>query len=429
MTARVVAQILFRHQRKMLVCLLAALAVGGVAAGMAEPRYRAEATVLAGSGDAQALASLFESRDLHNRLLDDLGEMLYPALPPESRLEALKADLAVRPASNGSPLVRLALDGGDPQDAAKALAVLVAQVREHNEQVFGMVDPALAENGLIEAERARTELAAMRKRLSVFDVAAERENLLARRGQIQAQAAAAEAEVQTLGDAMTMLKTRLASTPPTIELSSESERSRVVEEARAKLFELETREQELLGKYQETSVFVQRLRDQTTNARALLAQLMETSDTKVTKGANRVHQQLETDLVRTEAQWATAKSRMAALARQLEDVDSRLVLLAENAREMAELERRSAEADRMLAGPRQGRSAIDGIGIVQSAAARTQAIGPGKLGIIGLSALAGLVLALIAASVAQRLSDRFTTPAEIERRLGLKVLTSIPRES
>lgn len=424
MTARAVAQILFRHQRKMLACVVAALAVGGAAAALDEPRYRAEATLLAGSGDSRALAALFESRDLHGQVLDDLGERLYPALAADLRGGAFASDLRVRPA-DGAPLVRLALDGPDPHDAARALAVLVAAVRARNEQVFAVA----GEGGEDLAEEARADLAALRKRLGVFDLAAERENLLGRRAQIQAQAEAAQAEAQSLGDTLTLLKARLATTPRTIELTSESERSRVVEEARAKLFELETREQELLGKYQENSVFVQRVRAESNTARRLLERLMDTSDTKITTGANQVYQHLETELVRIEAQWATAHSRSGTLARQLEDIDARLVSLAENARHMAELERRSGEAERALAGAQAGRSAIDGIGIVQSAAARTQAVGPGPLGILALAALAGLVLAVIVAALAQRLSDRFTTPAEIESRLGLKVLTSIPRES
>lgn len=424
MNARAVARVLFRHQRKMLACLAAALALGGLAAGLYEPRYRAEATLLAGGGDSHALAALFESRDLHARVLAELGERLYPDLPADRRDGAFARDLRVQPAS-GAPLVRLALDGPDPADTAHALAVLMAAVRDRNEQVFAVA----GEGGEDLAEQARDELAALRKRLGVFDLASERESLLARRARIEAQAEGTEAEAQSLGDTASLLKARLAVTPRTIELTSESERSRVVEEARAKLFELETSEQELLGKYQEGSVFVQRVRAETRNARQLLDRLMDTSDTKVTKGANQVYQHLETELVRTEAQWASAQSRLKTLTRQLTEIDTKLVALDRNARQMAELERRSGEADRKAAGRDAGRSAVDGIGIVQSAAARTQEVGPGPLGIMGLAALAGLLLAVIVAALAQRLSDRFSTPAEIESRLGLKVLSTIPRES
>jgi capsular polysaccharide biosynthesis protein len=41
----------------------------------------------------------------------------------------------------------------------------------------------------------------------------------------------------------------------------------------------------------------------------------------------------------------------------------------------------------------------------------------------------GVVLALLLAALAERFSTRIVTPADVERRLGLPVLTTIPRES
>lgn len=376
MTARTVAHILFRHARIVAACLALALAAGTAAALLHEPRFRAEAVLAAGGGDTDALVALLQSRDLHESVLADLGGSLYPALPEDERTARFAADLTAQ-AAGASPVVRLAFEGSNPAMATGALAALVEAVTEMGGA--GVADPA-----------------------------AERAALRERRAGLRAQSVAAEAEAQASEATLAVLKARLAETPRTIEIASESERSAVVEEARAKLFELETREQELLGQYQEDSVFVRRVRAEMDNARRLLDRLLATSDTKVTRGANQVHQHLEGEVVRTEARWTAARTRADALARQIGEIDLSLAALD---------------------GLPSGRASMDGVGVLQSAAARARAVGPGPAAIMGIAALAGLVLAIVAAGLAQRLSNRFATPADIERRLGLKVLTSIPRES
>ncbi|HSV28759.1 MAG TPA: hypothetical protein VLL76_04345, partial [Candidatus Omnitrophota bacterium] len=201
------------------------------------------------------------------------------------------------------------------------------------------------------------------------------------------------------------------------------ERTRVVDEARAKLFELQTKEQELLGKYHEGSVFVQRVQGERRKVQSLLDQMLTTSDTRVTQGTNQVHQEIEKELFRAEAGLTTARSRSKTLARQLADIDRRLETI--NGAERLEAAARAAET---ALGDHKG-SAVDAIGVVQAAAAGSRPVGPGRAGIVAIAAAIGAVLAVALAALAQRLSSRFSTPADVERRLGLPVLTTIPRES
>lgn len=384
MSLRAAAHVLFRHKRKIALVMAVALAVGAALAWAVPPRYRAEATLMAdarGGGGGAALAALLESADLHAAVLSGLGDRLYPGLPAARRRAAFAAALAVAPGREG--LVRVRFDGSDPVLAARALEALLAGVEARNRAVFGGdgrdVDPG-----------------------------AERAALTARRARLDGDRVAAEAEAAAGAATVAVLRRRLEETPATIAVSRESERSRVVEEARAKLFELETREQELLGKYTEQSTFVTRVRAERRKVETLLSDLMATSDTRTTQGANPVRQSLETELFRAEAAAAKASGHARALAGQVAAIDARLSGLA----------------------GRGGRAAaVDGIGVVQTAFAPARPVGPPPAVVLALALAAGLVAALVVALLAQRLSTRFATPAEVEHGLGLPVLTTIPRES
>lgn len=428
MSARAVAQVLFRRRRMIGAILLAGLAAGVGLAWLRPVAWRAEATLMVEAGRpdaAQALAALLGSRDLHGEVLAGHGAGLYPAMATDDRVAAFARDLAV--VADGA-VVRVALDGADPAVAVAALAALIDGTRGRNQAVFApTVEPGGA--ALREAAAAREALAAFRTQAGVFDAAAERAALLERRARQDGETATAEAEAQAAAERLAVMTARLAETPATIALASESERPQVAEEARTKLFELEAREAELLGKYQESSLFVQNLRAEKRKVQAMLDELQNATRSRVTSGSNPVHQELEKEVHRAEAALSTAKARVKAGQRQLAELDRRLAALGGTARKLAELEAALARAEAKAGGGEPRGPAIDGIGIVQQASAGARPVGPGRLTILAGSAVVGLLLALLAAALAQRWSQCFATPAEVERRLGLPVLTTIPRES
>lgn len=411
MSARGVASFLYRHQRKLLSTVALSLAVGGAVVHERPQRWRADATVMVEAGrtdGARALAALLESRDLHAQVLGAWGERLYPALPAEARAEAFARDLAVAPAE-GAGVVRLSLHGTDGDRAAAALTALLDRLAEKNRTVFAAAaDPAAT----AQVAKAREALALMRKR-----------------AELDGEAQSADAEATVLTGRMAALKDRLAATPATIEISSESERSKVAEDARAKLFELQTREAELLGKYQDGSLFIQNLRTEKRKVEELLAKLDTATQNRVVSGTNPVHQELEKESVRTETALSAAKARAKTAQRQVAELDRRLDQLAGPDRSLAGLERAAALAEARLGTTRTTGAAIDGIGIIQAANAGRAPVGPTPPQVLALSGAAGLALGLLWAALAHAFPSRLSSPADVERRLGLPVLTSIPRES
>lgn len=418
MSARAIAHALFRRRRLLAAVWLASVAAGAGYVLIVPAQWRAEATLMVEDSGAQALAALLESRDVQAPVIARHGERLYPRLPAADRPAAFARDLAVAP---DAALVRLRLDSGDPAAAAEALTALIAAMRDGNQTVFTVEPDGEA------VIAAREALAAFRQRHGLLDAASDRESLARRRAALDGEIAAAEAEATMAADRLAALKARLAATPETVSLATENERPKAAEEARTKLFELQSREAELLNRYQESSVFVQNLRAEKRKIEALVAELQAAVPSRVTNGRNPIHQEVEKDIFRTEAAMSAAKAKAKSGQRQAADLDRRILALDGSARQLAQLEGAVTGAEARLG--RGHGPAVDGIGILQQAAAESRPLGPGPHRILALAAAAGFALALLAVLLAQRLSDRFATPADVERRLGLPVLTTIPRES
>lgn len=434
MSARAVAHVLFRHKRKILATLVLAVALAAAWQAVRPTLHRAEASLLldgARPDAAPALAALLASRDLHVQVTAAWGQRLYPGMEGGEAVAAFGRDLSVKPAADAS-LVRLSLDNADGAAAAGALDALVEAVRVRNAALFSGTAEEGGDHALERrAAAAREKLAGWRKTHGVFDLEGERGGLVRRRAEMEAQATAAEAEAASAAERLALLRQRLAATPATIQLSSDSERSRVLEDARAKLFDLQAKEQELLGKYRETSPLVQNLRAERAGVERLLKGLDAPTQSRVTSGANPVHQELENEVNRTEAALSAAKARLKTLSRQMAETDRRLQALAGGEGSLAELELAVQQAEAALAARRKGASAgvVNGIGVVERAAAGRLPTGPAPAALLGGAAAAGLLLGLLWAALAQRFSRSFDTPADVERRLGLPVLSTIPRES
>jgi len=417
MSARTVAHALFRHRRKTLAAIAVALACGGGWSLAHPPEWRAEATLLVdgGQADAARAAALLQSRDLQRPVVERYGGRLLPAAAPEARLDAFGRKLTVA-SDSGAGLVRLRLDAAEPAAAAEALAALIDAAR-------GAQAPAGESPDQARASAARQQIAAWRRHTGLFDLAAERNALIGRRAQAESDATAAEAEAAALTDKLALYKDQLAKTPVTIELTNRSERSQVLEEARSKLFELDTKAQELLGKYQPSSPLVQAVETEKRAVEETMRRYDAPSEAQVENGANPVRQTLEQEALRASAALTAAKARARTLAAQKADVDRRLAALADGERELATLERNAAEAESRLTAAR-----IAGIRVVETAQARNGSVGLAAWQVLAATLAAGIAAALLVVAVAQRWSATLAAAADVERRLGLPVLTTIPRE-
>ncbi|MDA8232612.1 MAG: hypothetical protein M0006_14855 [Magnetospirillum sp.] len=432
MSARAMVQAVFRHKAKMLTVVAAALGCGGAWVATHPPVYRARATLMVeGRGDqaSEAAIALLRSGDVQNAAVARLGSHLFPGQAPRDRAEAFARSLEV--VSAGPGLVTLSLDARDGRAAAEALSVLIERARTRNDEVFSATGDTSRHALEEQAAAAHGKLATYRSTAGVFDLKAERGALLAHRSDLEGQETTAEAAVAALTDKLATLRRQLAETPATIQLDSESERSHVLEEARSKLFEVQTKEQELLGKYLPSSPFVQSVREEKEQIERMIAHYDAPVESRVENGANPIYQTLQRERLQSESELASAGAKAKAITGQIDEIDRRLSSFAANEKDLALLQQSVADVDAKLAASRagtSGRTPVTGIAVIEAPQAGARPVGPRPPVIWGLSFAGGIAAALAVAALAQRLSTRFATPADIEGRLGLPVLTSIPRE-
>lgn len=453
-TLRGLAHVLFRHKRK--IGAILAVSLGAAAAfSLLMPRhYRAEATILVKLGREdnastridEAVGSQIEilkNGDLHQRVAAAVGtQTLYPALPPAEAANAFGRDLHVA-ASPGSTVIELAYDNPDPAVAAMGLNRLLDEFRDKHRQLYGTSKSGFlesqAESVRDQLKAAQARLAAFRQSNKVYALEEQRQLLLRQRADIDSQSRAAQSQIGELQERLRTLQAQIRETPPTIALSTETDRNKLLDEARAKLMELQLREQELLGKYKDTSQYVIGVRDEIRRAKAIIKDL----DGKVTgvekSGPNEVWTALQKDFYATQAQMTALQGRQSGLAGQIRELDAKLEGLNRQEGSSRDLEREvaglEASYQTYLQKIEEARIADDaarnkgaGIGVIQQAAEPDRPNRPHPLLVLLVALAGGLAAGIGTAAACEYFSQRFATPAAVERRLGLPVLTSIASE-
>ncbi|WP_142847822.1 hypothetical protein [Telmatospirillum sp. J64-1] len=430
MTARGLAHILFRHKRKAGLVLLTCLMAGVAAVLLWPPSYQARTTVLFSSAEgASAQAGLFAGPALQSAALEAVGhQILYPGLGEGEAREAFAQALQVRPRGSA---VELSFTHGDPELAAQALnALTLMQTQRFEARREGAGVPQMAARASSLEQRlheAQQRLAAWRQEHRIYDLAEQRQSLMREQTQLDTQLAAARVEAGQAQDQVALLRRQIETTPATVPQAARG--SAVAEDARRKLFELRAEEQKLLGSYTPTSQFVTAVRAQIEQVERVLRE--EEAAARANAAPNPLYQQLRGDLIRAETTLATAERRAREVSARLDQLAARIDALSAREAELAALERevQEAEAAYEAATGRSARAlaALGEAGMADPALPPSSPIRTPWV-IFALALLGGVVGAVVTAALAELLTPRLATPAAVERRLGLPVLTSIAYE-
>jgi uncharacterized protein involved in exopolysaccharide biosynthesis len=206
---------------------------------------------------------------------------------------------------------------------------------------------------------------------------------------------------------------------------------------RAQVFALRLRVLELKQKYRdENNAEVERVRKQADEAEEVLRK-QDTDREQVTEGPNRVYEETELALLRQEPIITALKAKAAALKTQLDEQQVALRSLNENDLRVAQLAREQsqqdalyrrysenlaqAEIDRALEAER-----ISNISIVQPATFEVEPVKPKVLINVAIGLVLAIVCGLGVPFLAERLDRSVKTPADVETRLGLPVLGTVP---
>ena len=222
-----------------------------------------------------------------------------------------------------------------------------------------------------------------------------------------------------------------------VPLYTETERYKIIDDAKAQLLGLQLKEQELLHKYNEDTPLVINVRKEIKIVQNFIKKQEEDLKGKVRTGQNIVYQDIEREMIKTQAELSSQEAKSTTLRGQIAQLDHEIQTLDLRENELQNLKRELAANERnyktylekveeALISDDLNRLKMANISVIQAATAPAKPIKPKKalnilLGII-LGAVSGLGIAFFSEYSTQSLS----TPESAERRLGLPVLGTIP---
>lgn len=247
----------------------------------------------------------------------------------------------------------------------------------------------------------------------------------------QANASAAEAETRDLAQ-------RLTSISPTSVLGEAVGYPNIAADGmRQQLYALQLKEKDLASRFTDQHPELKLVREQLASAKAVVDGL-DPSRTQTTTGPNRTYEELRLAQLRQNAVLASLKAKASTLTTQLAEAKNRLETLNNSEMRLAQIQRdiqvldisyrkyadslEQARLDESLE-----RERISNISVAQPPTLNHQPVQPKPLVMLFLgfvvAAFGGLCLAL----TAEYFDHTLKTAEEIERRLELPVLVSIPR--
>lgn len=463
--------ILFKHQRKILWLFGTFVAAGILSAFLMPPLYEAKSSILVKFGreylnrpevgDSQAILSLdqqelinseieiLKNRDGIERVVSTLtvGE-LYPDLAknPGSKIPPLDAAILrfeKKLSAEGvrkSNVIEVSFRHGNPALASRAVNLLVEYFKEKHLQVFSNPQSSFLKKQLEDYEKnlksSASTLENYNVRNRIFSLDEQRNLLLRQRTELDTSLKNTQNRIRELQEKVTSLKRKkksMAEKPP---MYTPTERDRIVVETKSRLLNLKIEEQELLRKYREENPMVQNIRKDIRMVTDFLAEQEKDIGSRVETG-NRVFQELELEMFKSEADLNSQVAKEGILSQQLKKLDGEILSLSLTEREQQELRREHSKNERYYQAYvdklEQARISdelnlrkLANISVIQEATVPKKPVRPRKLVNILLGFFLGVFSGVSASILAEYYAQCFSTPESVERRLGLPVLTSIP---
>jgi uncharacterized protein involved in exopolysaccharide biosynthesis len=203
------------------------------------------------------------------------------------------------------------------------------------------------------------------------------------------------------------------------------------------LYALQLKYQELLAKYTEQHPAVAQTREQLQQAQEVWNR-EERSRSQVTTGPNRAHEETKLALLAQQPVLASLEAKAEALLAHLDQERGELAQLNANdvrlARAQRELELQEEEYKKYAGNLEQARidqelelERISNVNVLQPATYQPKPVRPHKLLNLALGLLIGIFGAAGWAIAAEGLDHSLQSPEDIESKLGLATLASVPR--
>jgi uncharacterized protein involved in exopolysaccharide biosynthesis len=281
------------------------------------------------------------------------------------------------------------------------------------------------------------ELKKLKSTSGVASLDEQRRILMSRIGGLQQESEATQSAIAISRAKIKELKGKLAGMSPTlVTQETRGTSNQGADLMRARLYDLQLKEQELLSKYTPTSTPVQEVRRQIEEAKALLAN-EEPTRTQVTMGINTAYQELNLDLIKENANLASSEAKAKVIKTQLNgarpelnDLNNTEVKMANLQRELSLLDAKYRKYTDNLEQSRIDqalmKNKMTNISIIQGATSSQRPVKPLKSLYIGLGFLLGILGGIFLAIFSEYHDHSLKNPQDVEEKLNLPLLASIP---
>ncbi|MBS1809115.1 MAG: hypothetical protein JST84_13210 [Acidobacteria bacterium] len=341
-----------------------------------------------------------------------------------------------------SRIILVTYQDTNPEQAALVLNTLYQKYAEHHLKLHGNEEAA----GVFEREAAtfREKLEAATEAVKRFDgnngivdAAAQKDILLRQYYEAQNQANAAQTERVELTQRLDALQQQLAAQPEKLETGTITRYTLALDKMKEELLALELQRTQLLQKYQPGARYIREIEQRIAQAREAVKREEANPPQERSFALNDIHRRLQNDVLSTQANLAAVQERQQRLSTLVAQYRARVLDVDRWAFEKAELERlRSINEEAWLLYQKKAQEAgitkalnqhkVVNVSLAESAHAATRPISPKPLVNLGVLVVMGLVVALAGTILAERLSPRLRSEAQIRHRYKSRVLARLP---
>ncbi|GFO55349.1 hypothetical protein GMSM_23560 [Geomonas sp. Red276] len=338
-----------------------------------------------------------------------------------------------------SNVITVSFQHQNPEIAARVVNLLVEAFKDkhlslHSDPQSSFISSQLAS---FEAKLKQSEnnLQSYQQKYNAFSLDEQRSLLLRQRSDFDSAYKIAIDNVKEIEKKIASLKSQMKYIAANNSRYTQTDRDKIIVDAKARLLELQLKEQELRRKYTDSNRLVVDARREVEMVHQFLREQEEGIVGKV-KTANPVYQNMEMDLFRAEADYNSQMAKAEALKAQLGQIEKDVAALDASETTIQNLKRDVAineknyktYADRheeARIADAMNRHRLSNISVIESATPPVKPIKPKKKLNILLSMLLGMGFGLGSAFLLENIRQTFSDPESVEKYLELPVLLTV----
>ncbi|WP_279342494.1 GumC family protein [Geotalea sp. SG265] len=377
-------------------------------------------------------------------------DKIYPELsknvsgnmnPLDVAAENLEKQITVEGVKKSNVLM-VSFQHTDPAVAAKVVNTLIELFKEKHLQVYSDPKSSFLEKQLATYQTrlrdSEQNLQAYKQAHMVYSLDEQRTLLLEQRFGLDTLLKNSEHSIYESEKRIAYLKRQLKGISESKTRYTNSERDRIVVDAKSRLLALQLEEHELLKKYQDDNVLVANIRKETELVKNFIKEQEEDIYGKA-KSSNVIYQNVEMELIKAETELTSQKGRLASLRQQLRQVDKNIQSLDLSEKGLQELKRDQqlneknyqiylTKTEEARIAENMDRLKIANISVIQDAAVSGNPVKPNKLLYSAIGIVFGCISGVGVAFLSESRARTFSNPLAVERLLGVPVLAVVCNE-